>query len=134
MFRFKSSESEDYKYKSVLGAPIIIEGESRGSIILEKNEGSSFSSQELADVILIGQVLGSALHWKFEYEKIHKNATHDGLSGLLNHQTFKERFNDEVQRAARFQQKMAVQKIAARGSVASVEEQPIRSKSPSKKI
>ena len=108
MFRFKSSESEDYKYKSVLGAPIIIEGESRGSIILEKNEGSSFSSQELADVILIGQVLGSALHWKFEYEKIHKNATHDGLSGLLNHQTFKERFNDEVQRAARFQQKMAV--------------------------
>jgi diguanylate cyclase (GGDEF)-like protein len=108
MFRFKSTESEDYKYKSVLGAPVIIEGESRGSIILEKNEGSSFSSQELADVILIGQVLGSALHWKFEYEKIHKNATHDGLSGLLNHQTFKERFNDEVQRAARFQQKMAV--------------------------
>ena len=76
MFRFKSSESEDYKYKSVLGAPIIIEGESRGSIILEKNEGSSFSSQELADVILIGQVLGSALHWKFEYEKI----TESGLS------------------------------------------------------
>ena len=53
-------------------------------------------------------MLGSALHWKFEYEKIHKNATHDGLSGLLNHQTFKEKFNDEIQRAARFQQKMAV--------------------------
>ncbi|MDP6168915.1 MAG: GGDEF domain-containing protein, partial [Candidatus Marinimicrobia bacterium] len=46
--------------------------------------------------------------WKFEYEKIHNNATHDGLTGLLNHQTFKERFNDEIQRAARFQQKMAV--------------------------
>ena len=36
------------------------------------------------------------------------DATHDGLSGLLNHQTFKERFRDEVQRAARFQQKMAI--------------------------
>ena len=57
---------------------------------------------------MIGQVLGSALHWRYEYEKIHNNATHDGLSGLLNHQTFKERFNDEIQRAARFQQKMAV--------------------------
>ena len=108
MFRFKSSESDDYKYKSVMGVPIIIEGESRGSIILEKNDNSSFSNHELADAVLIGQVLGSALHWKYEYEKIHKNATHDGLTGLLNHQTFKERFNDEVQRAARFQQKMAV--------------------------
>ena len=108
MFRFKSSEPNDYKYKSMMGAPIIIEGESRGSIVLEKIDSSSFSKQELADLILIGQVLGSALHWKFEYEKIHKNATHDGLSGLLNHQTFKEKFNDEIQRAARFQQKMAV--------------------------
>ena len=108
MFRFKSSESDDYKYKSVMGVPIIIEGESRGSIILEKNDNSSFPNQELADGVLIGQILGSALHWKYEYEKIHKNATHDGLTGLLNHQTFKERFNDEVQRAARFQQKMAV--------------------------
>ncbi len=106
--RFKSSESEDYKYKSVMGAPIMVEGESRGSIILEKFESSPFSDLELSDLILIGQVLGSALHWKFEYEKIHNNATHDGLSGLLNHQTFKERFNDEIQRAARFQQKMAV--------------------------
>ena len=108
MFRFKSSELNDYKYKSMMGVPIIIEGESRGAIILEKVDTIPFLKQELADLILIGQVLGSALHWKFEYEKIHKNATHDGLSGLLNHQTFKEKFNDEIQRAARFQQKMAV--------------------------
>jgi len=108
MFRFNSSESDVYKYQSVMGAPVIIEGESRGSIVLEKNDNRSFTNQELIDLTLIGKVLGSALHWKFEYEKIHNNATHDGLSGLLNHQTFKERFNDEIQRAARFQQKMAV--------------------------
>ena len=108
MFRFKSSESNDYKYKSMMGVPIIIEGESIGAIVLEKVDTVPFLKQELADLILIGQVLGSALHWKSEYEKIHKNATHDGLTGLLNHQTFKEKFNDEIQRAARFQQKMAV--------------------------
>ena len=105
--RFKSSESES-NYKSVIAAPIIIEGECRGSIVLERFEERSFTSSELKDLELIGQVLGSALHWRYEYEKIHNNATHDGLSGLLNHQTFKERFNDEIQRAARFQQKMAV--------------------------
>ena len=105
--RFKSSESES-NYKSIIASPIIIEGECRGSIVLERLEDLSFTSSELKDLELIGQVLGSALHWRYEYEKIHNNATHDGLSGLLNHQTFKERFNDEIQRAARFQQKMAV--------------------------
>ncbi|MFL2982929.1 MAG: diguanylate cyclase [Candidatus Neomarinimicrobiota bacterium] len=108
MFRFKSSESEDYKFKSVMGVPIKIEGENRGSIILEKYNQTAFLNRDLEELKLIAQVLGSSLQWKFAYEKIHKNATHDGLSGLLNHQTFKERFTDEIRRAARFQQKMAV--------------------------
>ncbi len=108
LFRFKSSESSEYQFKSVVGVPIIIEDESRGSIILESKEKSTHSDLNLDDLSLIGQVMGTALHWRYEYEKIHNNATHDGLSGLLNHQTFKERFNDEIQRAARFQQKMAV--------------------------
>jgi len=106
--RFSVSESDDYKYNSVIGAPLIIEGESRGSIILEKIDQGPFSNLELTNLVLIGKVLGSALNWRYEYKKIHNNATHDGLSGLLNHQTFKERFNDEIQRAERFQQKMAV--------------------------
>jgi len=48
------------------------------------------------------------LHWLIEYEKIYQNATHDGLSKLLNHQTYKERFAEEIQRAKRFQHHMAV--------------------------
>jgi|TARA_B110000914_G_scaffold111892_1_gene97935 diguanylate cyclase (GGDEF)-like protein len=108
MARYKSSESNDSPFYSVLGAPIIIEGESRGAILLERKNQELFSANDTRDLELIGNVLGSALHWRHEYEKIHNNATHDGLSGLLNHQTFKERFNDEIQRAARFQQKMAI--------------------------
>ena len=57
---------------------------------------------------IIGKSLGSSLEWLIQYNKIYENATHDGLSGLLNHQTFKERFNDEIQRAERFQHKMSV--------------------------
>ena len=106
--RFSSAEVDNDQYKSVIGVPIIIEGESRGSLVLEKKDESPFSKSELKNLMLVGKVLGSALNWRYEYKKIHKNATHDGLSGLLNHQTFKERFNDEIQRAERFQQKMAV--------------------------
>jgi len=108
MVRFKSSESGDQFFKSILGTPIIIDNESKGSIMLERRDSRRFTSFDLKNLELIGQVLGSSLHWKYEYEKIHINATHDGLSGLLNHQTFKERFRDEIQRAERFQQKMAI--------------------------
>ena len=108
MARFRSSEPDEYAFQSVLASPIIIEGESRGSIVLERVDAQPFSSMDVNDLDLIGQVLGSALRWRYEYKKIYTNATHDGLSGLFNLQTFKERFSDEIQRAARFQQKMAV--------------------------
>jgi len=52
--------------------------------------------------------MGASLNWLMEYEKIYQNATHDGLSKLLNHQTYKERFSEEIQRAKRFQHHMAV--------------------------
>ncbi len=107
LFRFNSSEiNEDYK--SVLGVPIVVNKQNQGSILLERRANSRFSDLDEHNLMLIGNVLGSALYWKNEYEKIYIDATHDGLSGLLNHQTFKDRFRDEVKRAERFQQKMAI--------------------------
>ena len=108
LFRFSSSESSEHLYKSILGVPIPVNEQNKGSIVLERRSRLPFSNMDKKNLELIGNVLGSSLHWKDEYEKIYMDATHDGLSGLLNHQTFKERFRDEVQRAARFQQKMAI--------------------------
>ena len=108
LFRFSSNESKENLYKPVLGVPIIVNKENKGSIFLERRSKVPFSKMEKNNLLLIGKVLGSALHWKNEYEKIYMDATHDGLSGLLNHQTFKERFQDEVMRAERFQHKMAI--------------------------
>lgn len=104
--RFSNDESETEFY-SVMGVPIIIQGENRGSLILERLTNIPFTESDQQTCKLMGQVLGSALHWVVEYEKIYQNATHDGLSGLLNHQTFKERFSEEIERAKRFQHHMA---------------------------
>ncbi len=108
LFRFSSTESNENLYKPILGVPIIVNQENKGSIFLERRSKTTFSNMEEVNLSLIGRVLGSALHWKNEYEKIYIDATHDGLSGLLNHQTFKERFQDEVKRAERFKHKMAI--------------------------
>ena len=90
------------------GVPIVVNKQNQGSILLERRTNSRYSDLDEHNLLLIGNVLGSALYWKNEYEKIYMDATHDGLSGLLNHQTFKDRFRDEVKRAERFQQKMAI--------------------------
>ena len=105
--RFNSSEINE-NYKSVLGVPIVVNKQNQGSILLERKSNLIYSDLDEQNLLLIGNVLGSALYWKNEYEKIYMDATHDGLSGLLNHQTFKDRFQDEVKRAERFQQKMAI--------------------------
>ena len=108
LFRFSSTETNENFYKPILGVPIIVNQENKGSVVLERRSKPNFSKMDEINLSLIARILGSALHWKNEYEKIYMDATHDGLSGLLNHQTFKERFRDEVKRAERFQHKMAI--------------------------
>jgi diguanylate cyclase (GGDEF)-like protein len=105
--RFNSNEAPT-DFQSVLGVPIIGYGESRGSLFIERKTGQPYTKADEQNLTLIGRVLGASLNWLIEYEKIYQNATHDGLSKLLNHQTYKERFSEEIQRAKRFQHHMAV--------------------------
>ena len=99
---------DDPGFSAVLGVPIIIDGENLGSILLERLNPDAFTDQDRENLILIGKVMGTAMYWIQEYDKIYQDATHDGLSKLLNHQTFKERFQDEILRAERFQHYMTV--------------------------
>ncbi len=105
--RFSSSEPAS-DIKSVLGVPILIAGESKGSLFMERLTGRPYTDSDQKTLDLLGRVLGSSLYWVIEYKKIYQNATHDGLSKLLNHQTYKDRFAEEIQRAKRFQHHMAV--------------------------
>ena len=105
--RFQNNESPS-EYKSILGAPIIFDKVAEGSIILERLSNDPYKESDIQNLNLIGRVLGSILYWIIEYEKIHNDATHDGLSGLLNHQAFKNRIKEDVLRAKRFQHQMAI--------------------------
>lgn len=105
--RYGPNESES-PFQSILGVPIIIQGENVGAIFLERTTNQPYNQHNVHNLKLIGRVLGSSLYWLMEYEKIYKDATHDGLSNLLNHQTFKDRFAEEILRARRFQHHMSV--------------------------
>ena len=107
LVRFDSSEEES-DFLSVLGVPILVDGVSKGSLFLERITEENYSKSDRQNLELIGRVLGASFSWILEYEKIYLDATHDGLSGLLNHKTFKDRFAEEIQRAKRFQHNMVV--------------------------
>ena len=101
--RFKAGDTDEYRSDSVLGVPILIEKDIWGCIIIERSRSVRFSKDDETLLILIARILGAAIFWVNEYQKIYQNAIRDGLTGLLNHKTFMERASDEIQRARRFQ-------------------------------
>jgi len=105
--RFSADETSN-QFNSIIGVPIMIQDEPVGTIFLERLTTQAYTEPNRKNLKLIGRVLGSSLYWLQEYEKIYTDATHDGLSKLLNHQTFKDRFSEEIQRAKRFQHFMSV--------------------------
>ena len=101
--RFTTGADNKPNYSSVLGVPIKVNNQNIGSIILERINPIPFPVHSEKRLALFSNILGSAIYWLKEYDKLYQDATHDGLSKLLNHQTFKERFQEEILRAERFQ-------------------------------
>ena len=97
--RYSSKQTDNAVYKTILGSPILVGNQAKGSIVFERLDEVMYTKREVKNLEKVGQILGSSLEWVNEYNKIYENATHDGLSGLLNHQTFKERFNDEIKKS-----------------------------------
>ena len=101
--RFATGADNKPSFSSVLGVPIKVNNENVGSIMLERINPIPFPMDSEKRLVSFSNILGSTIYWLKEYDKLYQDATHDGLSKLLNHQTFKERFQEEILRAERFQ-------------------------------
>ncbi len=105
--RFKAfipngGDPESNSPNSVLGFLIHVGDEKLISCILEREDHKKFNPNEIQTINAFIQILKTVLNWQQEYQRIYLNATQDGLSGLLNHKTFMDRFDEEIQRAKRF--------------------------------
>jgi len=87
---------------SVVGLLLKIGEEKLISVILERKSKRKFSLKERDSIKSFFQILSTIMNWQQEYQQIYLNATQDGLTGLLNHKTFMDRFDEEIQRAKRF--------------------------------
>jgi diguanylate cyclase (GGDEF)-like protein len=106
--RFHPGDATGHNFMSIVAVPLRINGEISGSLALERMKSRIFSDSDLHLLQLLASTVGSVLTWIYAYQKIHARALHDGLTGLLNHRAFMQRFEEEINRAVRFQQHLVL--------------------------
>ena len=95
--------SRNYKTKSCAIVPLICQDRVVGVLNLaDKIEGAHFSSGDIALIELFSQLCGASIGNIKLFEKIQRQATTDGLTGLVNHKTFYEILERELWRSRRY--------------------------------
>ena len=106
--RFIPGDTEQFNFNTILVAPIIKDNDVLGSIAVERTEISPFSDRDFALLEVLAATASSILSWQSEYDIMYKSAIHDGLTDLLNHKAYQERFVEELSRAKRFKQNLVL--------------------------
>jgi len=106
--RFIPGDTEQFNFNTILAAPIKKDNDVLGSIAVERTEMSPFSDRDFALLEVLAATASSILSWQSEYNIMHKSAIHDGLTDLLNHKAYQDRFVEELSRAKRFKQNLVL--------------------------
>jgi len=95
--------AENYKTNNCVISPLICQDRVVGVLNLaDKMNGDSFDCQDIALIELFSQLVGSSIGNIKMFEKIQRQATTDGLTGLANHKTFYEILEKELWRYRRY--------------------------------
>jgi len=108
MNRFFTEDRENHSFKSVLSVPLRSNGKAFGAVTLERQKPKLFSERDIEFIESLCGTLSAGLNWKNEYNQIHLSAMNDGLTGLLNHKAFLNRFKEELSRSNRFNQDLGL--------------------------
>ena len=101
--RFDVEENSEFIYSSVLLIPFIVQNQ-RACLSFERTSSRSFTELDHYYAQTLTKALTTILTWKYNYKKVLKTASHDSLTGLLNRRFFQMRFEEELNRAVRFNQ------------------------------
>jgi len=94
--------------KSLLVLPLLVADEAIGTMALASRTEKRFSKDVREMLAVIANQVAVSLQNGFLYKKMETMATTDGLTGLTNHRSFQERFEDLLQRAQRHNHKVAL--------------------------
>jgi len=93
----------NYKTNNCAIVPLVCQDRVVGVLNLaEKTEGHSFDCEDIGLRELFSQLVGASIGNIKLFEKIQRQATTDGLTGLANHKTFYEILEKELWRSRRY--------------------------------
>lgn len=105
---YRTSDHQDYPYDQVIGFPLVKVKNGPGVLVLETSTEIPVQQSELAIFEMISQSLGAALTRFSLYERLNNYATIDTLTHLYNIRALKQRFEEELARAGRYQNSLVV--------------------------
>lgn len=92
-----------YDTKTCLIIPLLCQDHVVGVLNLADKKGNKkFSREDISLVELFSQLIGASIGNVKLFEKTQRQATTDGLTGLVNHKTFYETLERELWRSRRF--------------------------------
>jgi diguanylate cyclase (GGDEF)-like protein len=95
--------ADNYKTKNCAIVPLICQDRVVGVLNLADKMGrETFSSEDIALIELFSQLVGASIGNIKLFEKIQRQATTDGLTGLINHKAFYEVLEKELWRSRRY--------------------------------
>lgn len=101
--RSQRAFAENYTTTNCAIVPLVCHDRVVGVLNLaDKGDPGSFSGQDIALIELFGQLIGASIGNIRLFEKIQRQATTDGLTGLMNHRTFFEALERELWRSRRY--------------------------------
>ena len=106
--RFAKGDIEKHQFLSFLGVPIKNKYGSVGSLVLESFTSRKYSDDDSRILQIVGERIGALIEWWRNYGAVKETASRDGLTGLLNHRAFMERFEEEINRASRYQENLVL--------------------------
>ncbi len=100
-FRFNVQDigKEARAVRSLISAPLISENKLRGILRLDNTSQKVYDSDDLRLLDIISNLSAVAIQNTLLYQELEKLAITDGLTGLLVHRYFQERFEEEISRA-----------------------------------
>ena len=106
LFRFSPNEKNDFSQNNFLSVPLFLSESLWGAITIERFTHNKYNNKDKDLLSLIARAMQTSMSWFIEYQNIYEDAIRDGLTGLLNHKTFIDRAQEEIERARRFQHQL----------------------------
>ena len=99
--RSQRAFAENYQTKNCAIAPLVCQNRVVGVLNLADKTHASFSAVDIALIELLSQLVGASIGNVKLFERMQRQASTDGLTGLVNHRAFYEILEKELWRSRR---------------------------------